>query len=224
MASMEDHILTSWVVNAAVWTRAVRRGEILSRVRVTDGAILKAIGDCAPATLLDLGCGEGWLARHCARQGIAVLGTDAVAELTTVAADGAPAGARFRTLSHQQIGAGGLQERFDVVVANFSLLGHQSLEELFPALPALLAPAGSLIVQTLHPMLACAEYPYEDGWRESFWSGFSPTFRMPAPWFFRTLESWMGLFRRHGLVVQELREPIDPLSGQPASVIFRATA
>lgn len=223
LAFMEEHIQASWVVNAATWTRAVRRGEILSRVRVTNGAILEAINDCAPATLLDLGCGEGWLTHHCTRQGIAVLGTDAVAELTTIAAEDAPDGARFRTLSHQQIGAGSLNERFDVVVANFSLLGDRSLDELFAALPALLAPDGSVLVQTLHPMLICTDHPYADGWREGSWAGFSPAFRTPAPWFFRTLESWVRLFQRHGLVVRELREPLDPLSGQPASVIFRAT-
>lgn len=223
-ALMEEQILASWVVNAAAWSRSVRRGEILSRVRVTNGAILAAIADCAPATLLDLGCGEGWLAHHCARLGIAVLGTDAVPELTTIASEGAPEGSRFRTLSHQQIGAGVLKERFDLVVANFSLLGDRSLDELLGALPALLAPEGSLLVQTLHPMLICPDHPYEDGWREGSWAGFSPAFRTPAPWFFRTLESWVRLFQRHGLVVRELREPIDPLSGQPASVIFRATA
>jgi len=58
VALMEEQILASWVVNAGVWTRAVRRGEILSRVRVTNGAVLQAIADCAPATLLDLGCGD----------------------------------------------------------------------------------------------------------------------------------------------------------------------
>jgi len=223
VALMEEQILASWVVNAGVWTRAVRRGEILSRVRVTNGAVLQAIADCAPATLLDLGCGEGWLAHHCARQGIAVLGTDAVAELTALADENAPDGARFRTVSHQQIGAGVLKERFDVAVANFSLLGDRSLDELFAALPALLAPGGNVLVQTLHPMLFCPDHPYKDGWREGSWAGFSPAFRTPAPWFFRTLESWMRLFQRHGLAVRELREPIDPLSGQPASVIFRAT-
>jgi 2-polyprenyl-3-methyl-5-hydroxy-6-metoxy-1,4-benzoquinol methylase len=223
LALMEEQILASWIVNAGVWTRAVRRGEILSRVRVTNGAILQAIADCAPATLLDLGCGEGWLSHHCARQGIAVLGTDAVAELTAIAAEGAPAGASFRTLTYQQIAAGGLQQRFDMVVANFSLLGDRSLDELFATLSELLSSGGSLLVQTLHPMLICADHPYEDGWREGSWAGFSPAFRTPAPWFFRTLESWVRLFQRHGLVVRELREPIDPLSGQPASVIFRAT-
>ncbi|WP_255011557.1 methyltransferase domain-containing protein [Cyanobium sp. Cruz-8D1] len=177
----------------------------------------------APRTLLDLGCGEGWLAHHCARQGIEVLGIDAVNELTAVSADSAPPGARFQTLTYQQVATGSLKERFDVVAANFSLLGNRSVDELFLALPKLLVPTGCVLVQTLHPMLICADHPYEDGWRESSWSGFSPSFRTPAPWYFRTMESWKGLFRRHNLEVREMREPLDPISGQPASVIFRAT-
>lgn len=218
----EEQILASWVVNAAAWTRAVRRGEILSRERVTNGAILDAITTAAPSTLLDLGCGEGWLSHQCARQGIAVLGTDAVAELTAIAVEGAPPWARFQTLTYQQIAAGGLDERFDAVVANFSLLGDRSLDELFQTLPKLLAPGGCVLVQTLHPLLVCADHPYEDGWREGSWAGFSPAFQAPAPWYFRTMESWMRLFRRHNLVVKDVREPVDPLSGQPASVIIQA--
>ncbi|MBW4530710.1 MAG: class I SAM-dependent methyltransferase [Aphanothece saxicola GSE-SYN-MK-01-06B] len=221
---LEEQILASWVVNAATWTRAVRRGEILSRERVTNGAILAAISAAAPRSLLDLGCGEGWLSHQCARRGIEVLGTDAVAEFTTIAAESAPPGARFQTLTYQQIADGGLNQQFDVVVANFSLLGDGILDELFQALPKLLTPGGSVLVQTLHPLLVCADYPYEDGWREGSWAGFSAAFRAPAPWYFRTMESWMRLFRRHDLVVKEMREPLDPLSGQPASVIFFATA
>jgi len=73
-------------------------------------------------------------------------------------------------------------------------------------------------------VLACADQPYQDGWRQGSWAGFSPAFRDPAPWCFRTMSSWLGLFQRHALTVQELLEPMDPGSGQPASLIFRATA
>lgn len=222
LPGLEEQILASWVVNAAAWTRAIRRGEVLSRERVTNGAILEAISAAAPRNLLDLGCGEGWLSHQCARQGIEVLGTDAVAELTAIAADSAPPGARFQTLTYQQIAAGGLDGQFDAVVANFSLLGDRSLDDLFQALPKLLNPGGCVLVQTLHPLLVCAEQSYEDGWREGSWAGFSPAFRAPAPWYFRTMESWMRLFRRHDLVVKDVREPVDPLSGQPASMIFQA--
>ncbi|WP_259724453.1 trans-aconitate 2-methyltransferase [Synechococcus sp. CS-1332] len=130
LPGLEEQILASWATNAVAWTRAVRRGEILSRERVTNGAILEAIRDVAPRTLLDLGCGEGWLAHQCALQGIEVLGTDAVAELTAIATESAPPGARFQTLTYQDIATGSLNERFEVVVANFSLLGDRSLGEL----------------------------------------------------------------------------------------------
>ncbi|WP_216901597.1 bifunctional 2-polyprenyl-6-hydroxyphenol methylase/3-demethylubiquinol 3-O-methyltransferase UbiG [Synechococcus sp. CCY 9618] len=219
----EEQILSSWIGNAAAWTRAVRRGEIASRERVTNRAILEAIAHCAPRSLLDLGCGEGWLAHHCAHQGMVVVGIDAVAGLTGIAAAGAPAGASFRTLTYQEIAAGSLTERFDVAVANFSLLGEHSVERLLSALPRLLTTGGCLLVQTLHPLLACADQPYSDGWREGSWTGFSAAFQDPAPWYFRTLESWVRLFHRHGLHLCELREPLDALSGQPASVIFRVT-
>jgi 2-polyprenyl-3-methyl-5-hydroxy-6-metoxy-1,4-benzoquinol methylase len=217
----EEQILSSWIGNAAAWTRAVRRGEIGSRERVTNRAILDAIARCAPRSLLDLGCGEGWLAHHCGRQGIEVLGTDAVPGLTAVAADGAPSGTRFQTLAYREIAAGRLDQRFDLVVANFSLLGHRSVEELLAAVPRLLSAGGNLLVQTLHPLLACADQPYADGWREGSWAGFSEAFQDPSPWYFRTLESWIRLFQRHDLQLRELREPFDDLSGQPASVIFR---
>ena len=164
LSGPEEQILTSWIGNTATWTLAVRRGEIFSRERVTNKAILEAIARSAPRTLLDLGCGEGWLAHLCALNGIEVLGIDAVAELTAIAADGAPRGARFQTLTYQEIAAGCLLEHFDGVVANFSLLGDRSLEELFTVLPRLLAPGGSVLVQTLHPVLACADQPYQDGY------------------------------------------------------------
>ncbi|HVC18047.1 MAG TPA: class I SAM-dependent methyltransferase, partial [Rhodanobacter sp.] len=77
-------------------------------------------------------------------------------------------------------------------------------------------------VQTLHPLMACGGQPYRDGWREGSWDGFEGSFSDPAPWYFRTLESWLGLFRSSGLQLCELREPLHPVSGKPASVIFIA--
>ncbi|MBA3466016.1 MAG: class I SAM-dependent methyltransferase, partial [Gemmatimonadaceae bacterium] len=86
----------------------------------------------------------------------------------------------------------------------------------------LLDRGGAFIVQTLHPVVAGGDLPYEDGWREGSWTGFSTEFTDPAPWYFRTLESWIRLFREGGLRVMELREPVHPVTRKPASVIFIA--
>lgn len=76
--------------------------------------------------------------------------------------------------------------------------------------------------QTLHPLVACGELPYCDGWREGSWVGFDKAFSDPAPWYFRTLESWVRLLREHRLQLRELREPIHPVSRRPASLMLIA--
>src|SRR5690606_31737170 len=85
---------------------------------------------------------------------------------------------------------------------------------------SLLKPGGVFIVQTLHPLIACGDLPYVDGWREGSWTGFSTDFIDPAPWYFRAIESWQRLFMNNGLRLLEVREPIHPKTNNPASIIF----
>ena len=61
---------------------------------------------------------------------------------------------------------------------------------------------------------------FPDGWREGSWTGFSPAFADPAPWYFRTLESWIKLLGDNGLRLCELREPFHPKTHKSTSVIF----
>jgi hypothetical protein len=110
----------------------------------------------------------------------------------------------------------------DVALANFSLIGEASVENLIRRTPTLLAPGGAFVMQTLHPLMACGDAPYVDGWRAGSWAGFSEDFTDPAPWYFRTLESWVRLFISSGLHVVQMHEPLHPTSGRPASVIFVA--
>lgn len=129
-----------------------------------------------------------------------------------------------RVLSYEAIAAGQLQLTANVVVCNFSLLGKESVDGLMCVMAALLELNGSLIVQTLHPLIACGELPYVDGWRTGSWAGFSDAFSDAPPWYFRTLPTWFDLLWDSGLIVREMQEPLDPRTGKPVSVIFRAQA
>jgi 2-polyprenyl-3-methyl-5-hydroxy-6-metoxy-1,4-benzoquinol methylase len=168
--------------------------------------------------VLDVGCGEGWLARELSARNIDVVGIDVIPELVEEARRAG--GGDFRVISYEDLSADHFGAAFDAVVCNFSLLGRESVESVFTAVPSLLAPSGRLIVQTLHPAMACGDYPYRDGWREGSWAGFDADFSDPAPWYFRTLESWVKLFVEHGLRLLEVREPVHPETQKPASVIL----
>jgi 2-polyprenyl-3-methyl-5-hydroxy-6-metoxy-1,4-benzoquinol methylase len=214
----DQRIIASWNTNATPWTSAVRERRIESRRLVTDQAIVDAVVSRAPSTVIDIGCGEGWLARTLSQRGIRVLGLDAVTALIEQAQ--AAGGGEFRVASYEEIAGGAIPVRADLLVCNFSLIGKESVEGLMRAVPGLLTPRGTLVIQTLHPIVACGDLPYRDGWRAGSWQGFDAAFTDPAPWFFRTLGSWIALLARHRLRVIEMLEPLHPSTSQPASVIF----
>lgn len=214
----DEKIVDSWTKNALQWTAAVRDGRIESRRLATNKAIVDAVLSRSPASLLDIGCGEGWLVRELGYRVARAVGVDVVPDLI----ERARAGGRgdFLVSSYEAIADGAIEESFDVVVCNFSLLGRESVDDLFRALPSLLDPGGALIVQTLHPLVACGDSPYVDGWRDGSWAGFGPEFIDPAPWYFRTLENWTTLFTGSGFRLLEIREPVDPRTHRPASIIL----
>ena len=216
----DERIIASWHANATPWIRAVREHRIESRRLVTDQAIVDAVLGRAPSTVIDIGCGEGWLARTLSQSGIRVLGLDAVPALIEQAQ--ASGGGEFRVASYEEIAGGAIPVRADLLVCNFSLIGKESVEGLMRAVPGLLLPRGTLVIQTLHPLVACGDLPYRDSWRAGSWQGFDEVFTDPAPWYFRTLGSWIALLARHRLRLIELLEPLHPGNQLPASVIVIA--
>jgi SAM-dependent methyltransferase len=193
-----DQLRRSWIANASAWRDMVREQRIESRRLVTDAAIVSAVLDTRPRSVLDLGCGEGWLARALVAHGIVVTGVDASPPLIEAAR--ALGGGTFLVAGYEELPIG---TSFDTIVANFSLL-----DDRLPTLP----PHRHFIVQTLHP--AFVGGPYEDGWRTETLDGWTE----PMPWYFRTIESWMRALGGYARV--EIREPMWPERAAPASMIF----
>ena len=215
----ERQIIRSWHINAAPWAQVIEAGGIASRQCVTNGAIIDAVSMQHPRRVLDVGCGEGWLTRALSPAVPYVCGIDAVPELVAEAAKRGPGDFRVHAFADL---ASGLVEcgPFDAAVCNFSLLGKKSVDLLIRGLLGYLHPSGRLIIQTLHPVAACGDLPYRDGWRDGSWSGFGAGFSDPAPWYFRTLQTWLALPRRCGFELLDCLEPTAPGAAAPASMIL----
>jgi len=217
-AFSDEKIVDTWFSNAQAWIEAIHKGQIQSRIDLTNQVIIDTLTELAPDSVLDIGCGEGWLVRALCKRGIDTLGIDVVPEFIQYA-NNTKLG-RYQILSYEQLAQGELRQTFDLVVCNFSLIGKDSVDQLFQTVPSLLKPGAFFVIQTLHPIHACGDKKYEDGWRKGSWAGFSPQFQDPAPWYFRTLETWQNLFLHNGFEIIQIREPINPKTDQAASVII----
>jgi 2-polyprenyl-3-methyl-5-hydroxy-6-metoxy-1,4-benzoquinol methylase len=210
----------SWESNAQAWTTAVREQRIPSRLAGTDRTISDAVLRSGARRVLDLGCGEGWLARALAANGCNVVGIDASVEL--IAAANVLGVATYLAMSYDALSHAGEMDAFDAVVINFALL-DEDVRTPLRAAHARLAAGGLLFVQTVHPWIARGDGPYADGWRLETFAGFGAAFSEPMPWYFRTLGSWAAALHDAGFRVTRWMEPIHPGTGQPLSLLIHAT-
>ena len=221
-ADRPARMLQSWDSNADAWTDAVRERRIASRRAGTDDAIVASVLASKPASVLDVGCGEGWLARALAARRCRVVGIDASAALVASARN--LGGGTFVAMTYEAIGvrAAELGAPFDVAVCNFSLL-EAELAPLLDRLRGVLAARGRLVIQTVHPWVACGDAPYVDGWREETFASFGGGFTAPMPWYFRTLASWIDAIGASRFAIERVVEPVDAESGRPLSLLIEAT-
>jgi 2-polyprenyl-3-methyl-5-hydroxy-6-metoxy-1,4-benzoquinol methylase len=179
-----------------------------------------AVVEFAPKRVLDVGCGEGWLCRALASHGIDAFGIDASTPLIDAAR--ALGGDGYAVCGYEAlIGDPTRFGRFDAVVCNFALL-EERIEPLLAALRGVLSAGGLLLIQTVHPWVACGDQPYADGWRNETFAAFGDAFRAEMPWYFRTLESWCGVLARCGFVIGAMREPVYPETRKPLSLVLIA--
>ena len=219
-SSPQAALRASWEANASLWTEAVREGRISSRKAATDAAIVEAILDGLPmgGQVLDVGCGEGWLARALHQLGVRVRGIDGCSSL--IAAAQAQGHGTFDLVDYEL--AAKAPERlggpYDVAVFNFALLDDDAVPILRAARERL-DIGGRVLIQTVHPL--SLEPPYSDGWRRESFSDIGAGFT-PMPWYFRTLSSWIRTFRSSGLTVTDLREPTHRDTGETLSLLWTA--
>jgi len=212
---IDKKIIDSWKKNTRPWIKAIERSEIESRRLVTNKVVVDTILTKKPKSVLDIGCGEGWLVRELQKVDIDTLGIDIMPEFIEYASKQNKG--RFKCLPYSELNYDNLKEKFDLLVCNFSLLGQESVEAIFNNSHGLLNNQGYFIIQTLHPKMVKTD---KSGWQQGSWDGFSTEFCEPAPWYFRNTSDWKELYSSNGFSNLQIIDPINPISHQPASIIF----
>ena len=217
----EKHILQSWARNADNWIDVISREKIESRKLVTNRAIVETILKYHPRNVLDLGCGEGWLARALNQHGIETIGVDGTEGLIRSAREQGPG--QYEVVSYEEIIAGRLLPGapFEGIAINFSLFTEERTGTLLQALKRSLTPGGRIFIQTLHPYFQIDKgLSYTSKWFENSWDGLEGGFTDPHHWFCRTMGDWLNLFVNQGFQLVELLEPLNPNTQKPASALF----
>lgn len=207
---------TVWEDNATVWTEAVRQDQIASRVAVTNNAILASIAARAPHTVLDIGCGEGWLCREVKhRIGSETLGLDGSEALIAAARDADPSGV-YAKASYEELIQGRWPEScwegtFDAVVFNFALF-DENPTPLLESAATRLTPNGAVLIQTLSAEIL-QDGPA--GWRHESFAEFGGSLWKPMDWYCHDLESLTARITVAGLTPSQIhrtkaRDSSDP--------------
>lgn len=230
-----------WDRNAAWWDERTGDGNAFQREIVNPP--FDALLDIRPGErLLDIGCGNGALARRMAARGARVLGVDFSERFIDLArGHGTPEGPDIAYATCNATDASALRSiagaPFDAVTANMVLMDLVDLAPLAMALPRLLRPGGRFVFSVLHPCFnqagasmaaeqafgpdgqplvrTCLRIDAYHGERASLGIGIPG---QPAPHVYvdRPISALLGPFLAAGLVLDGLAEPLDPGPADPA--------
>ncbi|MBF6172323.1 class I SAM-dependent methyltransferase [Nocardia blacklockiae] len=161
----DEPVTSAYARNADYWIDIVRNRLDPFQTRLTDPALLESLGDCRDLTILDAGCGEGYLTRELVRRGAAhVHGVDTGAEFIAAARahpEHRPERATFR---EADVAALPLPDNsIDVVVANRLPNGIAEPQRRFEEFARVLRPSGRLLLLGMHPCFYVARAERRSG-------------------------------------------------------------
>jgi len=210
-----------WDVNASFWIQIIREGRDRYRAELTDLAVTKTIGSPAGLTVLDAGCGEGYLSRMLAKAGATVTGIDFSASLVAAAremilTDGLPIAFDTGTVYDLPYA----DAAFDVVICNHLINDLQDPAGPIREFARVLRQGGRLIILMLHPCFynahaerdqatngaIASSYFAERSIKQTFKVGGLTSPAANTAWF-RPLEYYFEQLRQSSFVVTSLSEP-----------------
>ncbi|OSZ67144.1 SAM-dependent methyltransferase [Sphingomonas sp. IBVSS1] len=212
--------MSGWDASAQAWIDVQGADGDFGRVHVLDAPMLALVDELAPASVLDVGCGEGRFCRILAARGMATCGIDPTTALIDRARALHPDG-DYRVEPAEAMTVG----QYDLVVCYLSLIDMPDLGAALARIVAAIRPGGHLLIANLtafntaavhlgwvKPLIGEPSFPIdhylEERPRRTAWRGIDITNHH------RPLKSYMQALLGHGLVLTHFDEP--PATGGPA--------
>ncbi len=211
--------MSGWDSSAAAWIGIQGEAGDFGRVHVLDAPMLALVDALAPATVLDVGCGEGRFCRMLEARGLATTGVDPTAALIERARALHPQGDyRVEGAETMTVGA------HDLVACYLSLIDMPDLDAALTRIVAAIRPGGHLLIANLtafntaavhlgwvKPLIGEPSFPIdhylEERPRRTAWRGVDIVNHH------RPLKRYMQALLNQGLVLTHFDEP--PATGGP---------
>ncbi len=226
----EKQISQAWDKLADKWTGKYDEYGDINRRYIIDPAIFRLVGSVKGLSILDAGCGNGYLCRLLAKQGAKMTGVDLSKKLVEIARQKereAPLGITYYagTLCNLAMLR---DETFDLVISNLVLMDLPDLDKAVKELQRVLKTNGRLVFSIMHPCFASApvrgsaRIPQDSDRKEdwTYWKidryfdrsmeiwGFIDWPRVYS--FHRPLSDYINSLIRNGFTITGFEEPIPP--------------
>ena len=210
-----------WNANAEDWHVQVGHEGDLNRRLNSDPVLWSFLGDVSGLTVLDAGCGTGYLSRKLAERGARVVAVDAAERMIEIARRETPAALdiSYRVASCADLD-GVADGSIDRIVSNYVLMDIPDLDGAVDAFHRVLRPGGIAVAVFSHPCFPLSEMneigssggfavrwtaPYFEARRveDPPWNHFAH----PFIWNHRPLRQYWRAFRNAGFAVDDFEEP-----------------
>jgi len=223
----DEDVTDSWDKAAEEFTSFFAEGGDFWHKHIINPSMMDLLGEIEGKTILDLGCGEGHVARSLVEatgKNIKIIGVDASENMIRIAREESQ---DFKDrLTFQQADAcdlAGIQaDFFDIALCNMALMDIKNYCQAIREVSRTLKTKGVFIFSLLHPCFFTPRSGWlkdEDdniiGWRVDdyylnlIWKWtIKSRMTMETYCFHRTLEDYVSALRECGFVITDIREPI----------------
>jgi 2-polyprenyl-3-methyl-5-hydroxy-6-metoxy-1,4-benzoquinol methylase len=159
----EEVVRELWNDNAADWSLGVSQEWDYFRANFHDIHFVPLLGKLSGTQVIDLGCGEGCLARRMAMMGAQVVGVDISDELISLARKATSESLDITFIQSTISDLSKLVDsKFNLATCVMVLMDTPSLEPIFREAARVLLPGGRLVFSVTHPIWDRSEMQWVD--------------------------------------------------------------